>query len=237
MIVSGCSYTDHNHVWWDSDKNEHCDVKWPEHLRNMLNEDIELINLGKSGAGNEYIYTSLRDKILDIDPGNIELVMAAWSGSRREDWITKRINRYGNPRLDWIFNNHGNDANRPPDYNRDHGFMHMRTLNWRWSMQMLSSQLGFKYLEVNMLNDLGEDNLRKSDNNLTPQPLVKLMDPMVSLTECYAPTKDFNVRASVNQMILDDHEDRVSKDDYHPNAQGHIKIAEWMYNEIQRLGY
>ena len=51
LIVSGCSYTDN--IWIDS----HGFTPWPEKLAEKLG--MECINLGASGAGNEYVMSSL----------------------------------------------------------------------------------------------------------------------------------------------------------------------------------
>ena len=234
IIVSGCSYTAKGHCWEDEDGKYHVDIKWAEHLKNMIDPNAELINVGQSGAGNEYIYTSLKDEILKIDPKDILLVMAAWSGSTREDWKCPP-HKIGKPPR-WAQDNFGNRSNRPSQYHKDNYFMESRTHNWRWSLQRLAEQLDFKYLEVNMLNNVGRPHFSKGCCGLPTHPMYKLMNPMLSLTECYAISMGYAVGASVDDMILLK-EDRISEKDSHPNAQGHKKIAEWIYNEIQRLGH
>ena len=57
LLASGCSMTDSNYV---SETNPEIDCswpKWPELIAKKL--DMECINLGRNGAGNEYIYSSL----------------------------------------------------------------------------------------------------------------------------------------------------------------------------------
>ena len=233
VIVSGCSYTAKGHCWEDEDGKYHVDIKWAEHLKNMIDPNAKLINVGKSGAGNEYIYTSLKDEILKIDPKDILLVIAAWSGSTREDWQVPGSSGSLSPK--WVHDNFGNRSNRPSKFHKDGNFMDSRTIHWRWSLQRLAEQLDFKCLEVNMLNNLGT-NFSKEWSGFPTHPMYKLINPMLSLTECYAMSMGYTVGASIDDMILLK-EDRVSEDDSHPNAQGHKKIAEWMYNEIQRLGY
>mgnify|MGYP007000298305 len=52
LLASGCSFTDKN---WISDFHPEIDTsfpKWPELLAKKL--DMECINLGKSGSGNEF---------------------------------------------------------------------------------------------------------------------------------------------------------------------------------------
>ena len=77
LIVSGCSYTDKN---WYSDFYPELDTswpKWPELLGKKLN--MEVVNLGKSGAGNEYIYHSLLDYVCSTPTEQIGLVIPAWT--------------------------------------------------------------------------------------------------------------------------------------------------------------
>ena len=232
LIVSGCSFTAKTHVLLGTPKRRIQEMKWPDYLKDMIDTNVEIINLGQAGAGNEYIYTSLKDEILKIDPKDIFLVMAAWSGSNREGWMVPPSSDSSPP--EWVHDNFGHRSNRPSYLHKDGYFMESRTHNWRWSLQRLSEQLGFKYLEFNMLNNLGKV---KSKGNQTPtHPMYKLMNPTLSLTECYAISMGYAVEASVDDMILLK-EDRISEEDNHPNAQGHKKIAEWIYNEVQRLGH
>ena len=87
LIVSGCSFTDGNYI-----SNVHPEMdcswpKWPELLAKKL--DMDCINLGHSGAGNEYIYSSLLEEILKQKfkhKREIGLVIPAWSQCQRQDW-------------------------------------------------------------------------------------------------------------------------------------------------------
>ena len=75
LLVSGDSWTDKSFI---SDFHPNLDTswpKWPEMLAKKL--DMDCVNLGKMGAGNEYIFSSLLDEIVSLD--NIGLVIAAWS--------------------------------------------------------------------------------------------------------------------------------------------------------------
>ena len=83
LLVSGDSFTDRN---FRSAAHPEMDVSWPmwpELLAEKL--DMDFINLGHSGAGNPYIYTSLLDQIIKMDPNDIGLVMPAWSQAQRKD--------------------------------------------------------------------------------------------------------------------------------------------------------
>ena len=87
LLVSGCSFTDKNFV---SDYHPEIDTswpKWPELLAEKLNMDC--INLGKMGAGNEYIYISLLEQIVKMKSSDIGLIIPAWTGAGRKDWKLK----------------------------------------------------------------------------------------------------------------------------------------------------
>ncbi len=116
LIVSGDSNTTA-----DFDSISHPDMdfnykKWPELLAEKLG--MKVINLARSGQGNEYIYTTLRNKIVNIkNKDEIGLVIAAWSQAPRKDykdlndlnlkhderkgWRAVRINTHGNL-LYWV---------------------------------------------------------------------------------------------------------------------------------------
>ena len=70
MITSGCSFTE--------SVRENQEKSWADYLAEKLNK--KLINYGKGGSGNEYIYNSIVDN-LDTD-----LVVVMWSGFDRWDF-------------------------------------------------------------------------------------------------------------------------------------------------------
>ena len=107
LIVSGDSFTDRN---FRSASHPEMDVSWPmwpDILAEKL--DMRLINLGKSGQGNEYIYSVLQDTIEEFkDKNEIGMVVVGWSQCFRMDyqdvggeWCTERINPYGDV-FSWI---------------------------------------------------------------------------------------------------------------------------------------
>jgi|TARA_B100000929_G_scaffold188831_1_gene149578 hypothetical protein len=85
LICSGDSFTDAN---FRSSWHPEMDVswpKWPELLAEKL--DMQIINLGRSGQGNEYILSSIQDTIESIEDKNqIGLIIAGWSQAFRIDY-------------------------------------------------------------------------------------------------------------------------------------------------------
>ena len=64
LIASGCSWGDPNFISLEHPDMD-CDwSKWPELLADKL--DMQVINLCKSGQGQEYIYSSLIEKVLEL---------------------------------------------------------------------------------------------------------------------------------------------------------------------------
>ena len=85
LLVSGCSFTApkfYSHIHPDLDCSW---PKWPELLAKKL--DMKCINLSKSGAGQEYIYSSLVDTLQTLNINDIGLVLPAWSTAPRRDFI------------------------------------------------------------------------------------------------------------------------------------------------------
>ena len=84
LIVSGCSFTNKD-FWSQSHPDYDCSFpKWPEILGEKLNLDV--VNLGACGSGNNYIYSSLLEEIIRTPKEQIGLVIAAWSQVQRVDW-------------------------------------------------------------------------------------------------------------------------------------------------------
>ena len=85
LLASGCSFTDEN---FESAVHPEmiCEwPKWPELLAKKL--DMDYVNLGQNGGGNEYIYSSLLEQILKTeDKSQIGLVIPAWTQCQRKDY-------------------------------------------------------------------------------------------------------------------------------------------------------
>ena len=85
LIVAGCSFT----------KNKFQSlVFWPEIVAEKLG--MELINLGRSGASNQYIHDVTVDKVYETK--NIGLVISAWTGFNRRIAVEAGI-QYIDPTL------------------------------------------------------------------------------------------------------------------------------------------
>ena len=148
LLASGCSMTDSNYV---SETNPEIDCswpKWPELIAKKL--DMECINLGRNGAGNEYIYSSLLEKILE-KKDQIGLVMPAWSQCQRKDyqewnkWKQKRFEPDGDV-FSWL----------------------RKTLRYMISLQLVCERYNIPYKQFQMINlfDGWISGLSKTDEQL-----------------------------------------------------------------------
>jgi len=142
LLVSGCSFTDVNYVdtinATNGDGEEHLWIEpfptWPEILADKLNMD--LVPLGKNGAGQKYIYSSIQDYVLENDPKEIGLCIAAWSKSQRANWQKKR--------LDWA-------DTKPNMYGDIRGWI-LDSLRYMYAFQNLMEQHRIPYRHFQMIS-------------------------------------------------------------------------------------
>ena len=138
LIVSGCSWSN---IKFKSDQHPELDTSWPkwhELLADMLG--MELISLGKNGAGQEYIYNSLVECIIgldDEDKDRIGLVIPAWSRSPRRDY-----------QADGLWRNHRFDACG------DIKYMLSRSLRYYYQFQIFCERFNLPYKQIHMLDAL-----------------------------------------------------------------------------------
>lgn len=85
LIAIGCSYTQHYKMNIKSPHVDHNFTRWPQHLADML--DMDCVNLGKSGSGNDQILAKTVDVVLNEK--NIGLVVLMWS-----EWQRVNFQRY-----------------------------------------------------------------------------------------------------------------------------------------------
>lgn len=96
LIVSGCSFVDHNFYSMSSPEMDCSFPKWATIIADRL--DMDLINLAFSGAGNNHILSTLTDCIADTPKEEIGLVLASWSQVQREDYEV--YDPYSDPRVE-----------------------------------------------------------------------------------------------------------------------------------------
>ena len=242
LIVSGCSYTDDCHDY----------PAWPELLAKRLKMDC--INLGSSGAGNEYISSSLLDTISEHK--NIGLVIAMWSEFLRLDFYSDytpvvrhefnwahmhfpreygTVDRHQGPFGDW--------KNKIMRDLYKHGFGSdkanlIRSLRIFFMFQQTIKSLNIPFLQLmgtNPLSAWGESPSWAHRNKaIIDSSYLKLIDKKLFLGWPIMPQiGGWNIDSFLDEYEYE--EVRISLDDCHPNAKGHSLIAKKLYKYYENI--
>ena len=235
LIAGGDSNTDDNYVS-DFHPNLKCDwKKWPEILADKL--DMDFINLGKSGQGQEYIYTSVLEEIHKHDSNDIGLVVAGWSTAPRRDYYDK--NKWWAIRWDTLGNS---------DY-----FI-KRTLQYQYSLQSVCENLTIPYYHFSMLSPwhipegyacgakVGSETEKWPDAKDTFIPEEAWIAKFMSET-LYQKIDERNyigwpIHKKIGGFCMFDllqEKHRISEMDYHPNKEGHKEITDIILNGINKI--
>lgn len=245
LLVSGCSFTDSN---WISEIHPEIDTswpKWPELLAEKL--DMRLINVAKSGAGNEYIYTSLLETItFNLNNlSDIGLVIPAWSSCQRKDYQQGWTGRWTNARLD------------------PHGDVFSwvkRSLKYYLSFQILCERYNLPYMQVQMLESYREiftglryghaeiakgiktveDKIEyKGDKRKDNKKVIEIImnyDKKINEKNFigWPIARELGGFSIVNKTLESENETdfRVSKLDSHPNKIGQERISEYIHDRL-----
>jgi hypothetical protein len=258
LIVSGCSFVDKNFESMSSPSYDCSFPKWPELLAKKL--DMDCINLGASGAGNNYIYSSLLEEIIRTPKEEIGLVLASWSQVNREDYQTKtKITTKDkiNYKMNWRSNRIGREG--------DVFYWIKDLLRYYISLENLCKKNNLPYKQFQMLNSFEGylNGLSKTDfeivNNLDNPSFQKRhkYHPKTKddRSECFKMLIEYEKFIDIKNFIgwptiwsiggyaieektlMTDkrhniRELHISKYDYHPNELGHQKIAEFLYERL-----
>lgn len=246
LIASGCSYTDPN---FKSEFHSEMDCSWPmwpEILSEKL--DMECVNLGQSGQGQEYIFNSLTDTIAsmsDYDRNRIGLVIPAWARSQREDF-----------QVDWF---EPRWKHQRWTHNGDVYYFIRKTLRYWFQLQVFCELYNLPLKQVHMLNFLrfGKDEVpewyRHSLPNAKKIYHVFMSSPYIeklkkenfigwpNISDALR-NSDWNEMEShdllwpctaLNNICLDKKSNvRISELDLHPNKLGQEVIADYIYENL-----
>ena len=236
LIASGCSWTNEN-FWSDSNPDIDCSwPKWPELLAKKL--DMECINLGRSGAGNEYIFSSLLDQIKQTNKDNIGLVIPAWTQVHRKDikvrGIWKHIGDISLPDYTAIRNKMppisvaGNaDKSLTYYYNLQEickskkiPLKQFQMLPFFRSSKRAPKDLFMTWGDLEMLNN--HPYFNKIDDNFIGWPTEKRLG-------------GFNFCDDILDIYANEKTYCISDLDNHPNTKGQEKIAEFLYDRFSTM--
>ena len=217
LLVSGCSYTDKNYQSIYHPEMDCSWPKWPELLAEKLN--MECVNLGRSGAGQEYIYNSILDYTLNIKKENIGLIIPAWSGASRRDY---QSNKNWNNIL-W-------------DTKGDMIYFIQRSLRYFYSFQIFCERFNFPYKQLQMIslysiphNIVYDINIEIAKSTFTSSDYFSLLkfENFIGWPVMVKP--GFFIR---NKFDYNEKKYLISKQDAHPNEEGHKLIAQTIYENL-----
>ena len=255
LLVGGCSYSNDR---FRSVHHPDLDVswpKWPEIIGKLL--DMEVINVSESGAGQEYIYSNILDKLQTIDHSRIGLVIAAWSTAPRRDYQIESL--------------YLNKAKWTNDMYDTKGFMNYwidRSLRYYYSFQMVCEYLKLPYKQVQMIDlfkgYLWQELIRKRTKEW-PEDHTKQVPILNKPADLTAEEKNWKEKEekkylaqihnspyyekinnnfigwptdprlngySLSDEVLHSFDDRISRIDLHPNEQGQRKLARFIYDRL-----
>ena len=219
LLVSGCSYTDKT---FRSDFHPNIDTgwpKWPELLGKKL--DMDVVNYGYCGSGNEYIYSSLLDHLTSNPIKDIGLVIPGWSRVPRRDF------NVGNRKYNIRWDNHG-----------DMKYFMMRSLRYYYSLQEVCKSLKVPYKQIHILDPYESAVVEQNELfNMTRENAMK--EFMSSSYYDKIDEKNFigwPIESKLGGFCawdkLDADKHFISEIDRHPNRQGQEIIAELIYENL-----
>lgn len=227
LLVSGCSFTTDNYISMHHPTLNADWPKWPELLARKLG--YEVVNLGQSGAGQEYIFSSIYDYIAKRGSDDIGYVIAAWSQVQRRDFSSTK---YGRER--WSADHF--------DMKGDLYYSIKKTLRYYGMFQMLMNKHKLKYKHFQMIEpfkdtftDLPYHSRHAEQGNAIKQyvhsDLSLQFDHSKFLGWPVCINDGFNIQGKItNKKKIK--ELQISDQDTHPNALGHKKYAEFIYENL-----
>lgn len=206
---------------------------WPELLADKL--DMDFVNLGKSGQGNEYIFNTTIEEIHKHD--NIGLVVVGWSTAPRRDYLIDK---------QWY-------ANRWDEKGNSDYFI-KRTLQFQYSFQSICQNLKIPYLQFCSLMPWNEpvgfscgykgvtpDEVwpEAGDTAITKLKWIEKFTKETLFSKIddnhfygWPGFKELGGLSVVDEVPMNE---RISEQDLHPNAKGQETITEMLYEKVNEL--
>jgi hypothetical protein len=248
LIAIGCSFTRYRGTF-----TRHMDdfPEWPTHLAQEL--DMECVNLGWGGVGNEYISAKLIDTILSEKKKDIGLVVLMWSGWQRMDFEDINNNWY---RIRPSPDNRQNIKNpvaflniQNPEtiimlntimlkYNNAHNAT-MKSLRHFLIAQRLLEDI--PYLMMQGIEPIHRTEfLEEKSKDIWLQSFLnsKIFDEIDEKKFIGWPIMQeiggYTVGDILNKIDPEQKELRISAEDRHPNDEGHKIMAQEIYNAYEK---
>jgi len=249
LIAIGCSFTSH-YLTSNQSPNLNFDFpRWPQHLADML--DMECVNLGKSGAGNDYILAKTVDATLKEK--NIGLVVLMWSEWRRVGFqchtdFNRWINITDHDHVeDWLKDGRKYILEKQNEFhatrNTMRTFIHAeKNLSDIPYMFLQGTQTVFwnsSYLSTDDSWPRNQKGRREAANEILTSPYLDYIENNISDKFIGWP-----LMSEIGGYCIDDILDkkdpsrskfRISRTDTHPNAAGHKFIADFLYEQYKEI--
>lgn len=257
LLTSGCSFTDN---WWTKKRGF---PVWPELLAKEL--DMQCINLGKRGLGNDYILNSIIDK-LATEKNKVGLVVAMWSDFARIDFeVEETADIYKG--LPWIaVNNSSNleqtniknkllsftkeqDIDGTVIYRKSFEIKELITKSLRtfYIFQELMKSMELPYIQlVGTPPLLSQGDGRGGERRRRPPSSLYIDGSRCLLDSPYFDKINkkrflgWPIFKPIGGWCVDDFLDkmddvRISEEDYHPNKRGHEEIVELLIGKEEKI--
>ena len=238
LIASGCSFTEHNLFSPQSPNIDFDFPRWPEHLSNML--DMECVNVGRCGAGNDQILARTLDATLKEK--DIGLVVIMWS-----EWRRMGFQGFADPQQwthvtpsdikDWeiFFMEKQNPLHATRNTLRT--FIHAEKLLDDTPHMFIQGTQTIWWNESSF--ETNKNRRRIAANEILSSPYLDYIENNISDKFIGWPLMS-EIGGYVINDIVDQGDStrlkyRISEDDTHPNAAGHKFIAEFLYEQYKEI--
>ena len=244
LLAVGCSYTEDVYPF----------PVWPKLLAEKFN--MECINLGQCGSGNEYIYSRTLDAL--VTEKNLGLVVVMWSQFQRLDFYDDdKWKCFGSSNLKAFFQAGNKERNRKECtnklemlYNKIYDYFGYddishhtgRSIRLFYSLQQIMKLPEYNNIPFyQLMGTYPCDRTQKyiAAKTIIDSPYLDKINEMLFLGwPIFDELGGWNVDTWLDKVDLgkrnQDSDVRISQTDCHPNKKGHEKIAEMLYNEIKK---
>ena len=233
LLAVGCSYTDDVYPF----------PVWPKLLAEKFN--MECINLGQGGCGNEYIYSRTLDTL--VTEKNLGLVVVMWSEFQRLDFCKDGVWKPLHYKVGDTERNSMPWANKLMNTLTEKGYDDIvyqteRSIRLFYSLQQIMKLTEYNNIPFCQLMGCYPCNSREKytvAKSIIRSPYLNKIDERLFLGwPMFDELGGWNIDAWLDKVDSgkrdQDSDVRISDEDSHPNKKGHEKIAEMLYNEIKR---
>jgi len=233
LVVSGDSYT----AGWAPGDAEPIGPLWPEYLGEML--DMDVVNVGLSGKGNEFIYSSVIDKLVSSKDVGLSIAMwnfpgkilgpNVWRHRVADNAVANvRLTLYGRcltgvaPYLNLSAREAIKNQNM---VSMEYDFL--KSLRWFNAFQNYCENNKIPYMQCSAFNIISNDMVFLMSNH----PIFyKMREDHFYGWPMFQQIGGFNMSDKLNEVDPEMKKFRVSDEDTHPNTDGHKLMAELLYN-------